>query len=416
MSPVVLVFGSNGWIGSKVVRLLESQSVTVIKSDCRADDAVVVENDSYIVNCTNTATNVGYSGGTTVTANQNAVYNAVQPIIQSQNFSDTTALFSLKTTSGQSINGGEDPYGIDSGFSGIIPNETNYFSTPRLIASEQNQNSLMSGNASATLLCQMSTTNDALSPIIDTHRTSLVAISNTINAPTETNTNNAGIDEIALITANTTIGFTAETSTGAANATMYSTNATVRGLFQTILVGKYVTISGASLNALNVGTFLVTKVVDDGATTTVTLKTTGYTAGASAATTVVMRNHFVDEIAPIGGFTHSKYVTKKISLATPATTLKIKLAANVPSNANVLVYYRTSPVGTKDAYSNLNYVLANPDTALTKVGYGNSQFTDVDYTLTDLTSFDAFTVKIVLQSTNSSEIPKVKDFRVVACS
>jgi hypothetical protein len=103
-------------------------------------------------------------------------------------------------------------------------------------------------------------------------------------------------------------------------------------------------------------------------------------------------------------------------LATAATTLKIKLAANVPSSANVLVYYRTSPVGTKDAYSTLNYTLVNPDVALTKVGYGNSKFTDVDYTLTDLTSFDAFTVKIVLQSTNSSEIPKVKDLRVVACS
>ena len=378
--------------------------------------AVVVENDSYIVNCTNAATNVGYSGGTTVTASQNAVYNAVQPIIQSQNFSETTALFSIKTTSGQSINGSETPYAIDSGFTGIIPNETNYFSNPRLIASEQNQNSLMSGNASATLLCHMTTTNDALSPVIDTHRTSLVAISNTINAPTETNTNNAGIDEIALITANTTIGFTTETSSGAQNATMYSTNSTVRGLFQTIKVGKYVTISGAAVNAANKGTFLVTKVVDTGTTATVTLKTTGYTESATNEVTVVMRNHFVDEIAPIGGFTHSKYVTKKISLATPATTLKIKLAANVPSSANVLIYYRTSPVGTKDAYSTLNYTLVSPDVAITKVGYGNNKFSDVDYTLTDLTSFDAFTVKIVLQSTNSSEIPKVKDLRVVACS
>jgi hypothetical protein len=390
--------------------------------------AVVVENDSYIVNCTNTATNVGYSGGTTVTANQNAVYNAIQPIIQSQSFSETTALFSIKTRSGQSINGSETAYtAIPAGandWDGIIPNETNYFSTPRLIASEQNQNSLMSGNPSATLLCQMSTTNDALSPVIDTHRISLIAISNTINAPTETNTNNAGIDEISLITANTTIGFTAETTTGAANATMYSLDNTDSGLgavgigktLQTIKVGKYVTISGAAVNAANKGTFLVTKVVSNGTTTTVTLKTTGYTAGASAATTVVLRNHFVDEIAPVGGFSHSKYVTKKISLATPASTLKIKLAANIPSSANVLVYYRTSPVGTKDAYSTLNYTLVTPDVAITKVGYGNGKFSDLDYTLTDLTSFDAFTVKIVLQSTNSSEIPKVKDLRVVACS
>jgi 3,5-epimerase/4-reductase len=65
MSPVVLVFGSNGWIGSKVVRLLESQSVTVIKSDCRADDAVVVENEiNSIKNITHVMSFIGRTHGT----------------------------------------------------------------------------------------------------------------------------------------------------------------------------------------------------------------------------------------------------------------------------------------------------------------------------------------------------------------
>jgi hypothetical protein len=377
--------------------------------------AVVTDNDSYIINCTSNATNVGYSGGTTVTANQNAVYNAVQPIIQSQSFSDTTSLFSMKTTTGKSVDGSETAYAIDSSFSGVIPNETNYFPTPRLIASEQNQNSLLSGNPSVSLLCQMSSSNDALSPIIDTHRTSLVAISNTINSPSESVTNQAYIDDIALVSSNTNIGFTAETTSGAKNSVMYSSNSTVRGLFQSIQVGKYVTISGAA-NSANNGTFLVTKVYDDGTSTYVTLYNAGYTSSTGSSTTVVLRNTFIDEISPSGSSTHSKYVTKKISLTTPATTLKIKLAGNVPSKANLLVYYKTSPVGTKNDYSTIDYVLAGPDSPIQKVGYGSTQFTDVDYTITGLTAFDAFTVKIVLQSTNSSEIPKVKDLRVVACS
>jgi hypothetical protein len=371
----------------------------------------VVDNDSYIITCTNNATNVGYSGGTTVTATQNAAYNALQPIIQSQNFSDTTSLFSIKTTSGKSINGSESPYAIDSSFGGIIPNETNYFAATRLIASEQNQNSLLSGNPSATILCQMSTTNDALSPVIDTHRLSLVAISNTINAPSETLVNQSGLDELALVSSNTTIGFTSATLA----TVMYSTNATVRGLFKTIQVGKYVTITGAA-DSNNNGTFLVTKVVDDGTTASVTLYNTGTTRAAASSTTVVERNTFIDEISPLGSSTHSKYVTKKISLATPATSMKIRLAANVPSSSNVLVYYRTSPVGTKDAYSTINYVLASPDTPITKVGFGDTTMADVEYTLTGLTAFDSFTVKIVMQSTNSSEVPTVKDLRVVACS
>ena len=36
--PVVLVFGGNGWIGSKVVELLQNANIKVIKSLCRADD------------------------------------------------------------------------------------------------------------------------------------------------------------------------------------------------------------------------------------------------------------------------------------------------------------------------------------------------------------------------------------------
>ena len=45
MSFKVLVFGGNGWIGNKVVNLLESQEIPVVKADCRADDqqAVIAE-------------------------------------------------------------------------------------------------------------------------------------------------------------------------------------------------------------------------------------------------------------------------------------------------------------------------------------------------------------------------------------
>lgn len=371
--------------------------------------AAVIDHNSYIVNCTSNATNKGYAGLTTVTATQNAVYNAVQPIVQSQNFPDTTAVFLMKTTSGQSVNGSETPYAIDSGFSGVTPNETNYFNYPRLIASEQNQNSLMSGNASASLLCQMSTTNDSVSPVIDTHRTSLIAIANTVNYPSETAVNQSGLDEISLVSSNTTIAFTAAT-----NATvMSSSNSTVQGLFATIQVGKYITVSGAA-NAANNGTFLVTAV--NTTTGSVTLYNTGTTAAAGSSTTVVLRNTFIDEISPLGSSTHSKYVTKKINLNTPATNLKVRISVNVPTHAGLDVYYKTSPVGTKDAYSTINYTLVNPDNGLPKVEYGNSQFTDVDYTLDSLTPFDSFTVKLVMKTTNSCEIPRIKDLRIIATS
>ena len=373
----------------------------------------IVDNDSYVVTCTNNATTRGYSGGITATATQNAAYCAVQPIIQCQNFSDTTALFSMKTVSGKSVNGSESPYAPDSSFSGIIANDTNYFATPRLIASEQNQSSLLSGNPSATILCQMSTTNDALSPIIDTHRVSLVAINNTINSPSETSINQSALDDITLLSANTTIAFTTATNA----CVISSTNATARGLLRTIQVGKFITVSGAGSGSNN-GTFRVTSVVDNGTTASVTVFNTGATASAGATVTIVLRNSFVDEISPLGSSTQSKYVTRKISLATPASTLKIRLAVNAPTKSNLKVFYKTSPVGTKNSYSTINYAEVSPDnlSSIPKVEYGNTEFTDVDFTLTDITPFDSFTVKLVMTSTNSCEIPKVRDLRVIACS
>jgi 3,5-epimerase/4-reductase len=45
MSFKVLVFGGNGWIGNKVINLLASQEIPVVKAECRADDqqAVIAE-------------------------------------------------------------------------------------------------------------------------------------------------------------------------------------------------------------------------------------------------------------------------------------------------------------------------------------------------------------------------------------
>ena len=42
---VVLVFGGNGWIGSKVVKLLQKSNTTVIKSTSRADDINAIQKE-----------------------------------------------------------------------------------------------------------------------------------------------------------------------------------------------------------------------------------------------------------------------------------------------------------------------------------------------------------------------------------
>ena len=367
----------------------------------------VTDNDSYVITTTTTGKKFGYAGGTTATALANVLYNALQPQAQVQTFVDTSALFSVKTTSGKSTNGSETPYAIDSVFGGVIPNDTNFYSSPRVIASQQNENSLMSGNKSVTLQCQMITTNDAVSPILDIKRMGLIAISNTVNAPSETNINYGSLDQITLMSANTNIAFT---STG-----ISSSDATTKSLLTSLQVGKYITISGSGTSTNN-GTYLITGVASDGSTVTISNPNGWTTVAAGTAITIVYRNTFIDEISPNGSSTHSKYVSKKVSLATPATSLKIRVAVNSPTASDLKVYYKTSPVGSKSTWSSINYVLATNDGVFPKVQYGDNTFKDVDYTINNLTAFDAFAIKLVFTSTNTSEVTSCRDLRIIATS
>jgi len=365
-----------------------------------------VDLDSYCITVSTNATSTGYGGGDGVRASSNIIYDAAIPSIQAQVFSDTTVDYSMKTVSGKSVDGGETPY-VYGTYKGVVPNNNNYFAAPQVVASTVNQSS----GKTVTLQATIKSTNNALSPIIDTHRVSLIAVSNKINSPTESNINVSALDNRTVFTGATgAFSFSGKTIT--------TSNASVAALMPNIQVGKYITVSG-STTAGNNGTYLVTGVAGDGSSTgTITVERTANFTGESAVsgTTVVVRTLFVDEIAPIGSSSINKYVSRAITLANPSTFFRIKYAGNIPQEANVLVYYKTSPVGSTLDFDRINWSLTSPDTAIVKVQNGDTTFIDVDYSEENLPQFDVIAVKIVMQSTNSSAIPKIKDLRIIACA
>jgi hypothetical protein len=237
---------------------------------------------------------------------------------------------------------------------------------------------------------------------------SLVAISNRINSPTHANVDVTPVDYTTLFSG----------ATGAFNfsgSTITSTDSTVRNLISTIGIGQYVKIESATTVGNN-GQFLVTDVTDNGTTGTITVSGVTFTTEAAvSATTVSTVNLFTDEIAPIGSSTASKYVTNAVKLALPSTFVKIRFAANVPSGSDVDVYYKTS-LGSTGTLDKTKYTLATPVVPAIKVENGNETFYDVDYSLNNLNPFDAIQVKIVMKSTNSSAIPRIKDLRIIACA
>ena len=70
-----------------------------------------------------------------------------------------------------------------------------------MVASEVNETNSLGGNKSVTMNATFSSTNNALSPILDTHRTSMYLISNKINEPSETNMNVSGLDDNVILSA-----------------------------------------------------------------------------------------------------------------------------------------------------------------------------------------------------------------------
>jgi hypothetical protein len=461
-----------------------------------------VDLDSYCITLGSNATSSGYSGGNTVRATRHLQFDAVQPLVQLQSFSETPIAFGIKGTSGKSVDSiTQAAYVQDTDYIGVLANETNYFESPKMIASEQNEaNSDLSnglnGAKSVKFNIVMSSSNDALSPIIDTHRTSLIAISNKVNNPSETNLNVASLDANVLIsnspnisisgstittpasavespatlsgvaisgtagqftcTATTlvvgsrititgTLGGTG-TITGYATGTTYQVSAitgsgssvtgftlkttadvaivttagTPTGLtytayiapaqdaFKTATVGKYLTIAGASSGT---STKLVTAVAVDGTSITFDSAPTAVTGNV----TLTQRERFVAENAPLESSTYSKYVTKRVNLADHSNYLRVKFAANIPAEASIEVWYKTNIVGSNTPFENASYTQMTIDAAVPTSSNSQDTFYDASYSMDDLIAFDAVQIKIVMKSSNSSQVPRIKDLRVLAC-
>ena len=360
-----------------------------------------VDLDSYVVTvATTSATASGYGGGSAVKSSRNLQYDAVQPAVQIQTFSETQVDFGIKTTTGKSVDSTtQTAYVQDSSFSGILANETNYFTAPRMIASEVNETNSLGGNKSVTMNVTFSSTNNALSPILDTHRTSMIVINNKINEPSETNMNVAGLDYNVILN-----GLSGVTVAG-----NQITTSTRNAQFKTATVGKYLTIAGASSGS---STRLITAVASDGSSITFSAAPDAITGNA----TLTQRERFVDEIAPIESSSYSKYVTKTVNLANPSNYLRVRFAVNLPAEASVEVYYKTAVVGSTASFDSVPYTLMTVDTPIVNFSNGTDRFVDASFSEADMEAFDAVKLKLVMKSDNSSEVPRIKDLRVIACA
>jgi hypothetical protein len=125
------------------------------------------------------------TGGVKVNATQNIIYEIVKPVVQTMTLRGTNIDASIRTVTAHSVAGGELPY-VDKGFENISLYKTNYFSSPRMIASKVNESNNLTtlpGKKSFTMNVNMNTSDSRVSPVIDLDRVSVILSSNRINHP-----------------------------------------------------------------------------------------------------------------------------------------------------------------------------------------------------------------------------------------
>jgi len=158
---------------------------------------------------------------------------------------------------------------------------------------------------------------------------------------------------------------------------------------------------------------------------TITL-TPGAGGGANAAVS------YIGETEKSGGNAKARYISRRVTLADgfDSGDLRVYLNSNKPSGTSIYVYFKILSASDPESFDdkswqlmteigNANYVSLNENDyrELTFApGVNGIAINSVSYTTsgTAFTTFRTFAIKIVMASSNTGIVPKIRDMRAIA--
>jgi hypothetical protein len=362
-----------------------------------------VTSDTYVIEVT--AGNVvngiaGLSsdtvGGANVQATRNFIADLIQPTLTNIRFAQSSLTYDMNV---QNKAGG-----TFTGYQPVQENINQIYDEPKIIKSKENENTTV--GYSAQIKATFNTLNDFVSPMIDSQRVSLCCISNRIDSRVETDVNLSTHDDRTAVSANTNVAFNT-------SGVITTTDSATRALFDTLDIGKYITVSGAA-NAGNNQKYLISNYRNDGTTATITTTPVpGVTESASNAVTIVQHEKFLHDIAPTGASNLANYVTRRFTLENPSTAIKILYEANRPASCTIDVYYKRITDGSEQKFETIPWVYLATEVSDSADGEATT-FRERTHLVDGLAEFSAVAIKIVMKSTNTSFVPKIKNLRVIA--
>jgi hypothetical protein len=257
----------------------------------------------------------------------------------------------------------------------------------------------------------MTTLNPAVSPVIDASRCGIIAIENTINQLPLRNS------EIFLTSA----------GSGYANSTDVTVTITGGGPDATGATAK-ANVNTTSGN-VNFGTITTVYITNGGSGYTLS-PTINIAAGSGGGNNANVSYNGEDK--QFGGNSDVRYITRQVILndGFDSGDLRAYLTAYKPDGSNIYVYYKILSKSDSDILDNKNYQLmteiGNKNFISTSYndyrellfapgegGYANN-YVNYTTTSTGFSTFRTFAIKIVMSGSDTTDVPKVRDLRVIA--
>ena len=122
----------------------------------------------------------------------------------------------------------------------------------------------------------------------------------------------------------------------------------------------------------------------------------------------------------------AKYVTKEVSIDSPATAIDVHLTLNVKDIKDVEVLYKYKNSSGQENFDDIEWIyfngtgqpdsleIASAENTISGIVEKQSSYQDVKYSAAGLPEYSAFAIKIVMKGTDPAYVPKIQDIRAVA--
>ena len=128
---------------------------------------------------------------------------------------------------------------------------------------------------------------------------------------------------------------------------------------------------------------------------------------------IVHSNDFIAEEAAVGGTTYSKYITREVTFNNPSTGIRVIFDASVPLNSNLDLYFKTKLAGDSTKFSDIEYQKVTDFTIPNSL---DGSFVEFEKQINNINAFNSITFKIVFNANNTQNVPRIKNFRLIAVS